>query len=1009
MLNNINNLPDFQNTTILTKNALKTRSYFIPAADEKEFFANGNMRECQIASRYMSLSGEWLFAYYNNLSKVPKNAVSDINGKWEKIQVPSCWQSLGYEKPFYVNNDFTCPAVPPLVPNDNPVGVYKKIFTLSNAFKSKRIIITFLGVCSSFHVYLNGKEIGYAQGSHNMHEFELTPYLTNGENDLTVLVYKWCDGSYLESQDMFRYNGIFRDVYLTAVEDKSIFDFSFKTTHTSDSNFTCNLTADIVGDAEILLKLYNKNRETVYQGKTKDGKVTFNVYDVDLWTAETPDCYTLILELFDGDSVIECVGHTVGFKYIDYSDSVFKLNGKPIKLRGVNHHDTDAENGYAVSLDCLKKDVDLMKQFNVNTVRTSHYPPDPRLLQLCAEKGLYVINEADLESYGSLNMYEQIDYFGNSDDFTAAFIDRVDHLFQRDKNAVSVIMLSLGNEAGTGKNFDVSYEYLKKLTELPIQYETCFRGYEFGCGKKVGYDVVSIMYPDFTALENWMQEKDNRPVYMCEFAHAMGVGPGSLKEYMEYIYKNDKLFGGCIWEWQDHAVKHNGGVEYTYGGDHGEYIHDGNFCCDGLIYPDKTPSRSAYEMKNAYRPVIAELVSYEKNRATVSLFNTLNFISLSGYEICLSLNLNGRGIYKDKIVSSLEPFSKEMVIITLPEIKEKGEAVLSLEYVKDGKSFGFDDLILSDTYEITKPTGKISLPIESEDEIVFSTDGKVLVFDKNKCTFVSMRKNGVEYLNQNPLNRGYNEYADATRGFFANIWYAPIDNMLYYKKNWYDNLYNLMFISFYSCENHVYDDRAEIVVKGLFSPPKYSKKFEIEHKYVVYPDLSVEINSKLICCQENLPFLPRFGVQFEMPEEFNEVIWYGNGFGESYPDFNLGVKKGIYKANVNSLTENYVKPQGAASRSKVKWFEIADGNGNRLRIDCKNIDLAFSCQHFITESSEKSRHREDVVHMPTTEVSVDGFMSGIGSNSCGILPLEQYIVQPKKDEILEFSFIIKML
>lgn len=1011
MHSNINNLPDYQNLKVLHKNCLKPRAFFIPTGTLSECQTIGNIHGMEKSSRCMLLSGDWKFRYYTSPILVEDSAVTAENDlEWNDTVVPSCWQSQGYEPPFYVNNDFTCPAIPPYVPNANPVGVYKKSFFYKENSDNQRTVLTFLGVASGFHVYMDGKEVGYSQGTHNMSEFDVTGFLTEGQNDLTVLVYKWCDGSYLESQDMFRYNGIFRDVYLTFLPEKSIADFEFRCAPKSGSvsqAWKCSLCVDVNGedlcDVEFIL---SDGKTVCASGKTQAdsrAEFLFEVQSPKLWNAEQPNLYHLYIRLFKNGSEIECVGDRVGFKCLDYADKFLKVNEVPIKIKGVNHHDTSPKNGYVMTVAELKKDLELMKSCNVNTVRCSHYPADPRFMQLCDELGFYVIDEADLETYGALNMTD-MDYFGKNPDFTAAFLDRYERLYYRDRNHVSIIMWSLGNEAGIGKNFDIGYQYLTDFQSgIPVQYETCFRDHVY---KERGYDIVSLMYPTHEKIEEWMEKDDNRPFYMCEYCHAMGLGPGSFKEYWEQIYKYDKFIGGCVWEWSDHAVLHTkkGEPKYTYGGDHGEYVHDANFCCDGLVYPDRTLSTSCIEMKNVYRPLRFSLISVTENAAVVEVLNTTSFTAASVFTCEYEILLDGKCVAVGKLAVATPPYRREQLKIDAALLTE-GEYVLNITTRNKCGTVGTDSLELKKRAVKLPKVQKLPFSVWKDDRffIVESTAGK-LTFDRYTCTFSSYIFGGVEMINQSPLNDGYGVFNKNVRGFYLNIWRPVTDNDLRYKNEWYNRGYHMMWTNMTSCEIEKNADDVTITVRGFLSPPKYGGEFTFETKYIVYGDLTIDATHVLTTLRDGLFFLPKFGMMFEMPKAFDRVVWYGRGEHENYADFKEHSKIGVFDKQVSELRDHHIVPQESGMRSDIRSVAFLNSNHCGLAFYANGGLLNFNASHYPMTMIEAAKHREDLTECDTVEVHIDGFVSGVGSNSCGNPPLEKYQVKAQTDQPLKFAY-----
>ncbi len=811
---------------------------------------------------------------------------------------------------------------------------------------------------------------------------------------------------------MFRYNGIFRDVYLTGRGSSSIYDFEFRRTPAGEElcgDWNCEVNGSVTGEmsGKIKIALLDENGEEAAAAEipvSESFHAQFTVRNPKLWNAEQPNVYTLALRLFKGGREIECVSHTVGFKVIDYTGPSFKVNGTPIKIKGVNRHDSTPDKGYVMTYEQLERDLFLMKQFNVNTVRTSHYPPDPRFLELCDRMGFYVIDEADLESYGSLAMKDNMDYFGKNPDWKNAFLDRMEKLYFRDRSHTCIIMWSLGNEAGIGENFDHAYAYLTaKKSGIPVQYETCFREYFY---KEKGYDIVSLMYPSLELIEDWMHRDDHRPFYMCEYCHSMGLGPGSFKEYWELIYKYEKFIGGCVWEWCDHAVYHKRGkYQYTYGGDHGEYVHDENFCCDGLMYPDRTPSTSAYEMKNTYRPVLFRLVQTGGDFVELELFNTRNFTDTAKDTFVYEILQDGKAVGAGEWKFVIPPYTKEVkkIAVSLPAA---GELALNIQ-TKDetGREIGLDSILLREAAVQLPQSAAGELVVEeNEKQLILQSGGDTLVFDKYVCTFTSFVVDGTQLLSQEPLNEGYGAFCKRVKGFYLNIWRPVTDNDLRYKKEWYDIGYHMMWTSFRECKIERAENRVEIIVKGFLSPPKYSGKFRFETTYTVGADLGIQVSSKLIALEKDLYFLPKFGMMFEMPKSFENVEWYGMGERENYSDMQQSVKLGIFRKKVGQLRENYIVPQESGNREKIRWVKFTDSEGSGLAFYAVGKTLSFNASPYPMRMIDAAKHREDLKETDNIEVHIDGFVGGIGSNSCGEPPLAQYRIIPDPEKPIAFAY-----
>ena len=618
-------------------NKLVPRSFFIPFVTRNKARTAGVLTERTDSSKVTMLNGEWDFKYYSNMLKMPR-IIDSAEEEWDKIQVPSVWQFSGYEAPCYINDKYDFDFAPPLVPEDGSVALYKKSIYIKNC-EEKRVI-TFLGVSSALELYVNGQYVGYSEGSHNTAEFDLTSYFEDGKNEIVALVYKFCNGSYLECQDMFRSHGIFRDVYITNLGEYHLWDFKVETQREED---TWAIKIDTDAEAEkVGLLLVNSLDQTVCEGFIEGGKNSFYAGGLEVleWCAERPNLYYLYISIYNQEGKVEqVVKQEIGFRDIKIVGHTFLYNNKKIKFKGVNHHDTSPKGGYYMTPEEWLKDVELMKKFNVNSVRTAHYPPDPLLIKLANIHGLHVCLEADIETHGAWIQGKNMNAISNNMRWKNHYWDRVLRMYERDKNNPSVTMLSYGNEAGGYKCFDYVHRLLlERCKDIPKHYEGSRLTWKDKC-----YDIYSEMYSHIDLLDKAIARGSavkgvDKPYFLCEYAHSMGVGPGGLDEYVKRFLAHDMLLGGCIWEFADHAVEHTeGSYKYTYGGDHGERVHDSNFCIDGLFAPDRKPHPAAWNMRAVYRPLRFSYVD-----GKFSLLNTNSLIPASEYKIKWTLHEDGK-------------------------------------------------------------------------------------------------------------------------------------------------------------------------------------------------------------------------------------------------------------------------------------------------------------------------------------------------------------------------------
>lgn len=969
----------YKNFDVFKDNVLEPRSYFIPYSSEEELLNTDIRNERYNSSRVALLSGEWDFKYYQNESMLPE--VFDTEQEdTDIISVPSCWQFTGYEKPYYINSRYQFECNPPEFPTDCSVGIYIKKFVLEEI--SGNYTITFLGVAPSFDLFINGKYVGYSEGSHNTSEFEITSFLQDGENELVAVVHKWCNGTYLECQDMFRNNGIFRDVYITFTGDNSIYDFYAKTKYNSDGTYILDIIPVFKITDEVTFYAEIRDGENIVASKSinvcpgKIDKITFDVLDVEEWSAEIPKLYSLYLSLSKEGEVCEIIRKNIGFKHVNISKNIFYFNNKKIKLLGVNHHDTNPKTGYVMSVDDMERDIRICKEYNVNCIRTSHYPPDPIFLDLCDEYGIYVVDEADIECHG-VNEKHSYNLIAKNLKWKEHFWDRVYRMFQRDKNHASITMWSLGNESGGYKCQDYCYDKIKKVTDIPIHYEGACRT------KRWSYDVHSEMYtwPNVCkkiAVGKGLPSKYyEKPFYLCEYAHAMGVGAGDLEKYVQLFYSSDIMMGGCIWEFCDHAAYHSDGdYEYTYGGDHGEWKHDGNFCVDGLFFPDRTPHTGALQMKTCYRPVRAfHKIGSEFEFKNYNYFKTVNLT------VRYTVYCDGDEDHSAEFTLKIEPQKSETATIKYNEAKHTS---VVFEYLDGEKIIAREQIVITNNYESPViqefNNGKNSCSVDMKDSqgrvIVEFEDGS-LIFNCKNGEFEGYKYKEKEFFNQIPLS--------FCRGFIPSLYRAPLDNDMYFKRLWDKNGLADFRIKKTKCSHEMINGNAVITAEYNLKTPacKFAGKFYAKYTVNYKGEILVEYRfEKLI-----FKLVPRLGISFEMPASFNNIEYFGYDC-ESLSDFH---EHAVIKRNnitVSDMHCDYIKPQESSMRYNTFWAEITDDSSLGLRFECVH-PFVFSAHHYTPAQCAKATHKEDLKEYDTTDIHIDGYMLGAGSNACGPLPTKE--------------------
>ena len=927
----------YENPVKTSENRLNPRSYYIPKG----------------VSEYKLLNGEWDFAYFSRDIDVPEKIEN-----WDKIEVPSCWQLKGYENPNYTNINYPYPCDPPFVPDDNPCGIYSRDFEIEN--KWGKVYFVFEGVSSCAFLYINDRYVGFTQGSHLSAEFDITDFVNEGKNKVVVKVLKWCVGSYLEDQDAFRYNGIFRDVYILQRPKNHIVDVEIIPNDKS-------INVQIDGDANI--KIFEKDRLICHQN-IKD-KFSYAPENPILWNAEKPFLYTVLLER-DG----EIIEFKTGLRKIEISKSYeLLINGVSVKLHGVNHHDTNKFNGWCQTKEELRRDLELMKDLNINCVRTSHYPPHPQFISMCDEMGFYVICETDIETHGFMRRLPNVSYGydvqdniwpATNPDWCDEHINRMQRMVEYFKNNTSIIMWSTGNESGHGPNHIEMIKWTKNRDNTRLVHcEDASRK-----GQIHNADICSRMYSSIEYLEKMALCNDiNMPVFLCEYSHAMGNGPGDVWDYNEMFDKYPKLIGGCIWEWADHVVTVDG-IE-KYGGDfEGELTHDGNFCCDGLVFADRSFKAGTLEAKAAYQPIKTE---YENGILTI--YNRFDFTNLNEYELAYDIEVDGLAVKSEVMVLDLEPHCSKQIKIDFEKIECNYGAYLNVVLCKDGKGFAQKQHKLPYEIKTSNESQKAELN-EDEQNIYAKGENFSYVFSKHYGVFTSIVIKGKEQL-----------AGKMTLSAFR----APTDNDRNIKVRWAniniwqgENL-DCQFSKIYSCK--IVD--GSIIVEGSLAGVSRLPFFRYTQEIAISKQgkISFEICGTV---REDTFFLPRLGFELELPESNNKFTYYGSGPYESYCDMCHASRVGLYESSAENEYVKYVRPQEHGNHNKTKMLKI----GN-LKFETAD-EFEFNVSKYSTAMLYKAEHTDELKTDGKVHLRIDYKVSGIGSNSCGPTINSKYQVNDKK-------------
>ncbi len=990
------NKTNYRDFDVMELGKREGRAYFIPYTDKAKLESADISAERYSSDLVRVLSGEWEFKYFAHLADVPYDFDSS-KVDFDKVNVPSTWQRTGYEPPVYLNCPYEIETKPPMLPDDMSAGIYRKIFDVEDT--EKVYLINFLGVIPCIDLYINGEFVGYSEGAHNTAEFDISSFVKKGENELIAVIHKWSNGTFLECQDMFRENGIFRDVLLYELPKTYINDYFLKTSKDGDG-YTVSADVAVAGDVDdYTVEIYAVDTQgnTLFSAEAAANvPMTFKNLSVTEWNAEIPTLYTAYITLKKNGEAVQFVRSYIGFKNVKINKNIYYFNGEKIKFKGVNHHDTNPKTGYVMTFEDIKKDLEMMKKFNVNAIRTSHYPPDPHLLMLADHMGFYVVDEADIETHGcGCPPHNKINLISNDLKWAPRYIDRVMRMYYRDRNHPCISMWSLGNEAGGIKCHDACYDVLHKVApEIPVHYEGASRS------PRLGYDVVSEMYTfhsDVQKVADGTRGKlyRQKPFFLCEYSHAMGVGPGALEDYWKIFYANDNLMGGCIWEWADHAVYHEDGpYKYTYGGDHGERKHDNNFCVDGLVYPDRTPHTGALQMRNVYRPLRAR-----HTRANSFAFLNTNRFRSSGYiTIKWTVLKNGVVIKGGELNPDIAPKAERVFRLDLPKINQDYEYHINFDYYVDDEKIAGEQIALNEVYTkfMRKNCTDISVSDEGTKLVVQFSNGKA-EFDFETGDFINYEFNGKKLFNSSPVG---------PRTFMPNIFRAMTDNDApVIGKKWLSNGYDKYVCKLQDVKYSLEYNEAE--VETTFMLMNGNKKlFEVEIEYTIKGNGTIKVKAEIEPCRFFVEDdLARFGVMLEMPHEFENIEYFGLGEYENLPDFKAQSRVGIYTTTVDEMHEPYIYPQDNGNRGETRWMKITDEKGNGILFCNSKGNFSFSAHHYTQKLLNAAKHQEDLHDEGTTVISIDGYIRGAGTASCGEDALKPYRFSAKNGLKFRFSIL----
>lgn len=1004
---------DWERPEAIGSNRLPARATLYPYKDKRSARTLDRNR-----SKWVKvLNGTWRFKLVGRPEAVPsrfaKPSYKDMS--WDHIEVPGNWTMQGFDKPWYTNVQMPFPHKPPRVPDHNPTGLYRTTFTLPAGWKKRRTVIHFDGVESMFTVFVNGHEVGMSKGSRTAVEFDLTPYVTAGRNVLAVRVIRWSDGSFLEDQDHWWMAGIYRDVYLYSTEHTYLRDV-FARGELDDDYRRGNLwVRTSVGCAGMPAKgwavsaqLYDSRGRAVFRhplAENLDPAYNRSSHEVVLrkslaapkqWSAEQPNLYTLVVSLVDPQGrMVETTGCRVGFRRIEIRNRELLVNGKPVLFKGVNRHEHDDTRGKAVTRESMIADIKLLKQFNFNAVRTCHYPDDPLWYDLCDEYGIYLIDEANIETHAYHN---QLCFDPR---WAAAFMDRGVRMVQRDKNHPSVIEWSLGNESGYGMNHDAMAGWIRRFDpSRPIHYEGAIGGNRWEEGHH-GTDLVCPMYPPADRIAEWARTTaDSRPLILCEYAHAMGNSSGGLKEYWDAIEKTHGLQGGYIWDWVDQGIRkkdRNGREYWAYGGDFGDNPHDHDFCINGMIWPDRTPHPAMYEFKKLAQPVAVR--SRNPQRGTFTIVNKQDFTDLRWLRGAWELCVDGESVRKGTLpVLKTPPGEREEIRLPLkkPALQAGRECVLTFRFrtardcpwAKAGHEVAWEQFTVPCRTRKTqvRTTGGPTGMKQHAGGVEAATEDLRVHVDKREGSVSSIKWRGRELLVSGPR---------------LNLWRAATDN-----DGWRHNqhapnkplgqwlaagLDDLAIKTTDVRTGFSREGSARIAVDQR-ARGKGGVHFDYKQVYRVHADGSVVVDNTIVC-HGKVPELPRVGVSLALRPGLERLCWFGRGPHENYVDRKAGAALGRYHSTVSREYVPYILPQEHGNKTDVRWLTLESGRGLGLLVAFAR-PMQFSASHFTAHDLFAARHTNELQPRKETILNLDYAQRGLGSGSCGPDTLEKYRIQP---------------
>lgn len=977
-------------------NRMPARAHFLTFPSKEKALLNNN----RYTHAFKNLNGVWKFMFLDAPEYSPEgffNSDFDVT-KMDDITVPGNWQLQGYGKMHYSDLWYNFPINPPYVPTENPTGIYKRTFFVEESYRDKKIIIRFCGVDSAYHLWINGKEVGYSKVARNESEFDITDLIRVGEeNDVTVRVYQWSDGTYLEDQDMWWESGIFRDVELIGVPKDGINDYKVIADLDDEYKngiFKVEAFLRTTKEVNVTFELVDAGENTVFTKTVvaKEGKACIDevIADVNHWTAETPYLYKLFMTVEDDGQIVEVIPQNVGFRNIKLNGETFLVNGVDIKFKGVNRHDYSPQNGRVVSREEIEKDIILMKQFNINAIRTSHYPNSYYLYDLCDEYGMYLIAETDLECHG-FELTGDYKWITDDPSWELAYVSRMTRMIERDKNHPAIIFWSLGNESAFGCNF-------RKMTDVAHEMDPTRLVHYEGDFDVESADVYSTMYtwienPKKPYLMKDIIEKSKKPHIHCEYCHAMGNGPGNLKDYQDLVYAHDKLQGGFVWEWFDHGIEsftESGEKYYRYGGDFGDDPSNKDFCIDGLIMPDRTPSPGLYEYKKVIEPITTTAIDIQKG--IINLLSRYDFANLDRFNLVYK-------VMEDDVIL-------QTGFMAVPSIEARANKDITLPYdlsaikVKPGAHYYVnisyqlreDTSYASSGHELA--TAQFELPLYKEG-IMVRPEGILNVKKEHTTLHVKGANFSLDFnlVNGNLMNIVRDGMQVLSKGPRLTLWRAPISNDM----EIIDKLKKVYFLHLehevvMNIDYHMEGNILKVEVDTINSTTNSAWHFKTKYVYTVYPsgDVLIDVEGTPSGRVDLAPdMLPRIGVSIHLDKSMEHVRYFGMGPGENYADSKEAAQMGLYANTVDGLFTNYVIPQENGNHMGCKWVSMTNDRGMGLLASTEG-DFNFSASWYEDKDLDDAKHTCDLVKRDYIVFNVDYKQNALGTNSCGQWQLDKY-------------------